>query len=58
MMGRANTKSVSGAGRFNYRKKGRKEGEPDPERQSKGGPCNNVYLMPLELIIIDDRNDQ
>ena len=36
-MDRANTKSVSGGGRFNYRKKGR-EGEPDPERQSKGGP--------------------
>ena len=29
-------------------------GEPDPERQSKGGPG----IMPLELIIIGDRIDQ
>ena len=50
-MGRANTNSVSGVGRFNYRKKGRVDNVHDPERQAKGG----AGIMPAELIIIDDR---
>ena len=50
-MGRANTNSVSGVGRFNYRKKGRVDNGYDPERQAKGG----AGIMPAELIIIDDR---
>ena len=50
-MGRANTNSVSGVGRFNYRKKGRVDNGYDPERQAKGG----AGIMPAELIIINDR---
>ena len=52
-MVRANTKSVSGGGgRFNYRKKGR--GVILTLRGNQRG--NLAYLMPVELIIIDDRS--
>ena len=43
-----------GGGRFNYRKKGR--GVNLTLRGNQRGDL--AYLMPLELIIIGDRNDQ